>query len=191
MNNYPDYDVVNDALARVECEQDAAEQHGQLCALFCLIESITPEQWLEIALPKGEKGNALAAETRGILTEIYDATVQTMDADDFDFQLLLPDDDAMLSTRLQAVSHWCQGFLMGVTHAGIADIEKLPSNLPEIIRDFVEISRAESFEIENSEEDEASFVEISEFVRMGTLLFRVEFKQFVSQLAEADSEQKH
>lgn len=191
MNNYPDYDVVNDALTRIECEQDAAEQHGQLCALLCLIEPITVEQWLGIALPKGEKGNALVAETRSILTEIYDATVQTMDADDFDFQLLLPDDDAMLSTRLQAISHWCQGFLMGITHAGITDIEKLPSNLPEIVRDFVEISRAENFEIENSEEDEASFVEISEFARMGTLLFRVEFKQFVSQLAKDDSEKKH
>lgn len=80
---------------------------------------------------------------------------------------------------------------MGITHAGITDIDKLASNLPEIVRAFVEISRAESFEIENSEEDEASYVEISEFVRMGTLLFRVEFKEFVSQLAKADSEQKH
>lgn len=191
MNNYPDYDLVNDALTRIECEQDAAEQHGQLCALLCLIESITLEQWLGIAMPKGEKGDALAAETRSILTEIYDETKQSIDSEVFDFQLLLPDDDMMLSTRLQAVSHWCQGFLMGITHAGITDIEKLASNLPEIVRDFVEISRAENFEIENSEEDEASYVEISEFVRMGTLLFRVEFKQFLSQLAEAESDKKH
>lgn len=191
MNNYPDYDVVNDALTRVECEQDAAEQHGQLCALLCLIEPLSVEQWLGIALPKAAKGDALVAETRSILTEIYENTSQTLDVDDFGFQLLLPDDDAMLSTRLQAISHWCQGFLMGVTHAGITDIDKLASNLPEIIRDFVEISRAENFEIEHSEEDEASFIEISEFVRMGTLLFRVEFKQFVHKLAKADSEQKH
>ena len=191
MNNYPDYNVVNDALTRVESEQDASEQHGQLCALFCLIESITLEQWLDIALPKGGKGDALVAETRSILTEIYTETIDTIDAEDFGFQLLLPDDDSMLSTRLQAVSHWCQGFLMGITHAGITDIDKLASNLPEIVRDFVEVSRAESFEIENSEEDEASFVEISEFVRMGTLLFRVEFKQFVSKLAETESDKKH
>jgi len=191
MNNYPDFDVVNDALTRIECEQDAAEQHGQLCALLCLIESTTLEQWLEIALPKPAKGDALVAETRSILTEIYNVTLETIDDEDFGFQLLLPDDDSMLSTRLEAVSHWCIGFLMGITHAGITDIDKLASNLPEIVRDFVQISRAESFEIENSEEDEASFVEISEFVRMGTLLFRVEFKQFVGQLAKADSEQKH
>lgn len=191
MNNYPDYDVVNDALTRIESEQDAAEQHGQLCALLCLIESTTLEQWLGIALPATEKGDALVAETRSILAEIYEATQQSIDSEVFDFQLLLPDDDSMLSTRLQGVSHWCQGFLMGITHAGITDIEKLASNLPEIVRDFVEISRAESFEIENSEEDEASFIEISEFVRMGTLLFRVEFKQFVSQLAKDNSEKKH
>jgi len=55
----------------------------------------------------------------------------------------------------------------------------------------VEISRAESFEIEGSEEDEASYVEISEFVRMGTLLFRVEFKQFLSKQAKDSSEQTH
>jgi len=191
MNNYPDYDLVNDALIRSECEQDAAEQHGQLCALICLLESITAEQWLDIALPGGDKNDALLAETRSILTEVYEATTQTIDAEDFDFQLLLPDDDAALSIRLQGISHWCQGFLMGITHAGITDIEKLASNLPEIVRDFVEISRAESFDIEGSEEDEASYLEISEFVRMGTLLFRVEFKQFMSQQAKGDSEQTH
>ena len=191
MNNYPDYDLINDALIRSECEQDVAEQHGQLCALLCLLDSVTVEQWLAMVLPPVEKGDALQSETRSILSEVYDVTVQTIDAEDFDFQLLLPDDDASLSTRLQSLSHWCQGFLMGITHAGITDIEKLASNLPEIVRDFVEISRAESFEIENSEEDEASYLEISEFVRMGTLLFRVEFKQFLSQQAKANSEQKH
>jgi len=191
MNNYPDYDLVNDALTRIECEQDAAEQHGQLCALLCLIETISLEQWLGFALPKGERGDALVGETRSILSEIYQATVDSIDSEVFDFHLLLPDDDMPLSQRLQAVSHWCQGFLMGITHAGITDIEKLSSNLPEIVRDFVEISRAENFEIENSEEDEASYVEISEFVRMGTLLFRVEFKQFLSKLAETESDKKH
>lgn len=191
MNIYPDYDVVNDALQRSECEQDAAEQHGQLCAVLSLIESITLEQWLGIALPKGETGDALLAETRSILAEIYEQTVQAIDAEDFDFQLLLPDDDAELSQRLRAISHWCQGFLMGITHAGITDIDKLSVNLPEIVRDFVEISRAESFEINDSEEDEASYVEISEFVRMGTLLFRVEFKHFVAKQAKTDSNQKH
>ncbi len=191
MNIYPDYDVVNDALQRCECGQDAAEQHGQLCAILSLIESITLEQWLGIALPRSEKGDALIAETRSILSEVYQQTVQTIDAEDFDFQLLLPDDDAELSQRLQAISHWCAGFLMGITHAGITDIDKLAANLPEIVRDFVEISRAESFEINNSEEDEASFTEISEFVRMGTLLFRVEFRHFVAQQAKTKPKQKH
>lgn len=191
MNNYPDYNLVNDALTRIECEQDASEQHGQLCALLCLIESITLEQWLGIAMPKGEKGDALVGETRSILSEIYQATLDSIDSEVFDFHLLLPDDDMLLSARLQALSHWCQGFLMGISHAGITDIDKLPSNLPEIVGDFVKVSRADNFEIENSEEDEASYVEISEFVRMGTLLFRVEFKQFLSQLAEAESDKKH
>lgn len=191
MNIYPDYDVVNDALQRSECEQDAAEQHGQLCAVLSLLDSITLEQWLDIALPKGENGDALRAETRSILAEIYEQTVQTIDAEDFDFQLLLPDDDAGLSQRLQAISHWCQGFLMGITHAGITDVDKLAANLPEIVRDFVEISRADSFELGGSEEDEAAFLEISEFVRMGTLLFRVEFKHFVREQTKTDAEQKH
>ncbi len=191
MNNYPDYDIVNDALQRSDSEQDAAEHHGQLCALLSLQDSFAQEQWLTQVLPEVEKGDALLAETRSILSEIYQVTTSSIDAEDFAFQLLLPDDDACLSQRLQALSHWCQGFLMGITHAGITDIDKLPSNLPEIVRDFVQISRAESFEIDNSEEDESSFVEISEFVRMGTLLFRVEFKQFLSQSAGSDSEKPH
>ena len=191
MSQYPDYDLVNDALTRVDIEQDAAEQHGQLCALLNLLDSISLEQWLEVCLEKGDKNDALLSETRAILAEIYQVTLDTVDAEDFAFQLLLPDDDASLAVRLQGLSHWCQGYLMGVTHAGITDIEKLPSNLPEIIRDFVEISRADSFDVEGSEEDESSFLEISEFVRMGTLLFRVEFKQFLQQQAKGDTEQRH
>jgi len=75
--------------------------------------------------------------------------------------------------------------------AGITDVDKLAANLPEIVRDFVEISRADSFELGGSEEDEAAFLEISEFVRMGTLLFRVEFKHFVREQTKTDAEQKH
>ena len=191
MSHYPDYDLVNEAILRCECEQDAAEQHGQLCAILNLLESTSLDQWLDIALPNGDKNNALHAETRSILAEIYQLTIETIDAEDFAFQLLLPDDDASLENRLQALSHWCQGYLMGITYAGITDIEKLPSNLPEIVRDFVEISRAESFDVEGNEEDEASYLEISEFVRMGTLLFRVEFKQFLQQQAKPDAEQRH
>ncbi len=191
MNNYPDYDLVNDALVRSDCEQDAAEQHGQLCAMLSLLESISLEQWLAIALPQGDKNDAILAETRSILAEIYQATLESIDAEDFGFQLLLPDDDTALSMRLQGISRWCQGFLLGISHAGITDIDKLASNLPEIVRDFVQISRADSFDSEGSEEDEASYVEISEFVRMGTLLFRVEFKQFLAQQGKADSDNMH
>lgn len=191
MNTYPDYELVNAALIRTDCEQQAAEQHGQLCALLCLLESISLEQWLEVALPQADKNNALVAETRDILAEIYRLTLESIDADDFGFQLLLPDDDASLAVRLQAISEWCQGFLMGITHSGITDIDKLASNLPEIVRDFVEISRADSFDINDTDEDEAAYVEISEFVRMGTLLFRVEFRQFVAQQAKSDSEKTH
>ena len=191
MNNYTDYDLVNDALIRCECDQDAAEQHGQLCALLCLMDGVSLEAWLDIALAGCDKNNAFIAETRGILAEVFEATLKSIDAEDFNFQLLMPDDETALTTRLQGVSHWCQGFLMGVTQAGITDIDKLASNLPEIVRDFVEISRAESFDVEGTEEDEASFVEISEFVRMGTLLFRVEFKQFVDSQAKGGSEQTH
>jgi uncharacterized protein YgfB (UPF0149 family) len=92
-------------------------------------------------------------------------------SEDFGFQLLLPDDTAGLGARIEALASWCQGFLLGISHGGVSDIQALPGELPEIVEDFLNIARAENFELENEEEDEAAYMELLEYVRVGVQLF--------------------
>jgi uncharacterized protein YgfB (UPF0149 family) len=57
---------------------------------------------------------------------------------------------------------------------GIQDIEKLPGDSGEIVRDFVDISRADTYELEGGEEDEVAYNELLEYVRTGVLLLNEE-----------------
>ena len=89
---------------------------------------------------------------------------------------MLPDDDSIIDVRVEAISDWCQGFLMGLGLAGIKDIENLPEDLPELVQDFIKISRADALSLDDDEASENAFTEIVEYVRVGALMFREEMK---------------
>lgn len=171
----PDFDVVADALKRTGLESNAAECHGGLTALLCTVDQLTPAQWLALYLTS-EKAASLPADVLATLGALYEATAEQMDNPDFDFQLLVPSDDSIIDARVEAISDWCQGFLMGLGLAGVADVENLPGDLPEVVQDFIKISRADSLSLDNDEASENAFVEIVEYMRVAALMFREEMK---------------
>lgn len=171
----PDYDQVNDALQGVPSEFNAAEFHGQLCGLLCTCDSLQLPDWLMVSMP-GSDPYTLSPATNELFQVLLDHGQGTLGSEDFDFELLLPDDTAGLAARLEALANWCQGFLFGISHAGVSDIQALPGELPEIVEDFLSISRAENFELEDDEEDEAAYVELVEYVRVGVQLFAEELR---------------
>jgi len=171
----PDYDQVNDALQGVPSEFNAAEFHGQLCGLLCTCDSLQLPDWLMVSMP-GSDPYTLSPATNELFQVLLDHSQGTLGSADFDFELLLPDDAAGLAARLEALANWCQGFLFGISHAGVSDIQALPGELPEIVEDFLSISRAENFELEDDEEDEAAYVELVEYVRVGVQLFAEELR---------------
>ena len=171
----PDYDQVNDALQGVPCEFDAAEFHGQLCGLLCTCDRLQLHDWLMVSLPESDPAS-LSPASHELFQVLLDHGQAALSSEDFGFQLLLPDDTAGLAARLEALANWCQGFLFGISHAGVTDIQALPGELPEIVEDFLNISRAEDFELENEEEDEAAYMELVEYVRVGVQLFREELR---------------
>ena len=94
-----------------------------------------------------------------------------------DFQLFLPDDEEDLRERVEALTAWCQGFVYGLAVGGLSDIKDLPEDTMELIKDIIEISKAESDrESDPTEEDEQAYVEIVEYIRTGTLLISEELQ---------------
>jgi uncharacterized protein YgfB (UPF0149 family) len=88
--------------------------------------------------------------------------------------LLLPGEEAALPERADALGSWCQGFLLGLSLGGVQDIGKLPGDAAEVVRDMVELSRAGSYELSGSDEDENAYAELLEYVRTGALLVNEE-----------------
>lgn len=187
------YDEINDALKRISVEQDAAEVHGTLCGLFCTVNGLTADFWLDNTLTNTPEEDAytvdaLNSESRSLLTLLFNGTEKQLSGEDFDFQLFLPDDNSGLYARVEALSNWCQGFLFGLSQGGLTDPDGLPGELPDIVKDLVEISRAESYELDDDAQDEKDFMELVEFVRVAVQLFVGEMQQFQVEEPEDESE---
>ena len=171
----PDYDQINDALQGLSSEFDAAEFHGQLCGLLCTLDRLQLPDWLALSLP-GYDVETISAVSHELFQALLVTSQAGLSSQDFGFQLLLPDDTAGLGARIEALGNWCQGFLLGISHGGVSDIQALPGELPEIVKDFLNISQAESFELSDEEEDETAYMELVEYVRVGAQLFHEEMR---------------
>ena len=169
------YQDVTDALQRVDIASDAAECQGAMTAVICFTGEAGFGVWLGSHLPEIEaaqmEGDALATETARITDILYKGVFDQLRAGALEYQLLLPDDDIDLEVRTQAMVHWCQGFLLGLRYVGVADTGQFQGELAEIINDITEISQMTIGELDYSEEEERSYAELVEYLRVGTMLF--------------------
>jgi uncharacterized protein len=162
----PEYTRLQQLLRQEHSLADAAEAHGTLAGCLCGAAGYRLEDWLKEILPEGRATGAAAA----MLQELYEATASALIQPDMEFDLLLPQDSAPLAERTQALAQWCQGFLYGLGAGRIPDASLLPGEVGEVVRDFIEITRAG---LEGEAEDESSenaYVELVEFVRVGVQL---------------------
>ena len=120
----PDFDLIADILSTQGADTEPAESHGVLCALFCTVQELDNDTWLALVLT-GPSRDALAPVPEP-LASLFDETRRQFDSEQFDFHLLLPHDDANLAVRVEALGHWCQGFLTGLAAGGIQQPENLP-----------------------------------------------------------------
>ncbi len=162
----PDYLRIQQLLAHEHSLADAAEAHGTLAGCLCGASGYRFEDWLKEILPEGQAG----AAARSQLREVFDATAGELIQPDMEFQLLLPEDEEPLAERTEALAQWCQGFLYGLGAGSIQDPAQLPGEVGEIVRDFVEISRAGIGTEGPDDSDENAYAELVEFVRVGVQL---------------------
>jgi len=173
-----DYPSLASALQRLAVDISPAELHGQLCGMLCSQPDLKFDHWLESTLPElieaRAQGDALAGETEGLLRQLFADTDAGIQDRELGFRLFLSDDSTGLYQRLDELAEWCSGFLLGLSIGGIKEYKGLPGDIPELMQDLVEISRAGNFELQNKEEDENAYMELIEYVRMGVMLVRLE-----------------
>jgi uncharacterized protein len=161
-----DYADLQQLLEREHSLADAAEAHGTLAGSLCAVAGFKLDDWLKEILPEGRAADMAAAQ----LAEVFRDTAGALRDPGMEFRLLLPDDEESIEARTAALAQWCQGYLYGLGAGAITDPAQLPGEVGEIVRDFVEITRAGVDTAQSEESNESAYAELVEFVRVGVQL---------------------
>jgi yecA family protein len=190
MSHYPDISQLEGLLFDVDAMLGATESHGALCGMLCAQGATDAAQWMLQVLGEHEETSSALQQAGKILIQVHQLSVEQMNDSDVDFDLMLPDDDEPLESRVEALGVWCQGFVFGLAVGGVKEDTDLPEDSKELIKDILEISRAgyiaddeaelNAMAEDDSEEDEVAFMEVTEYVRMGTLLIYEELQPLQS-----------
>ena len=152
-----------------------AESHGTACGAVC-VGADGGDTWINHLLDEATGSDARLKDCRRELLKLRDRSRKLLQDGTLDFEPLLPDDETGLAERTAALGEWCQGFLYGLGLAGERlKVDSLTDEVNEVLRDMGHIAQA-GFEGEDSDEDEAAYTEIVEYVRVGVQLLYEELQ---------------
>jgi len=147
----------------------AAEAHGMATGMLSVESRADASNWLR-ELYKDENGIAENDET--LLRDLFEQTRQELEdgIEEFSFDLLLPDDDELLSERVEALRSWCQGFLFGVGY--LYSSGDWPGEVGEIMQDMIEFTKIDSDSEDGNEEEANALMEVHEYIRAAVFAVR-------------------
>lgn len=170
----PDYNDLNHILHKTTLKLHPSQVHGLSCGMLC---GQQPNESVFEELVTGAVADAKEAKkAHDLLKSLYEISKKQLEDFLFDFELLLPDDSESLTLRAEALTLWSQGFLTGLKMVDIAIVNLDASEMSEAINDLVEIAKMNYEDVVDSEEDEAAYIELVEFVRMAVILIYQDVK---------------
>lgn len=164
------YSIINAIVVQGDADLSAAQAHGMATGMLCANEQTQSTEWLTELF---SHATPIADESRTTLVNLFEDTQDLLASDEFEFDLLLPGDEALLSEQVEALTYWCQGFLLGVSFTDTASDQS--KEVREILKDIIEFTKLDT-EAEG-EEDESDFIEITEYIRSAVLLLRSELNK--------------
>lgn len=171
-----EYYDVQDVLDLASPGADPADSHGLLCGLICAAGFADPQRWLPEVFDDFNPRDAAQAKAYQCLQSVYEHTLASLHSENLDFELLLPEDDAPLSERVESLAAWCSGFLSGLGLGGLPEQSKLSEELAELLDDVAQIAKVD-FDLENSDENEnVAFEEVVEYLRIGAMFIHDELQ---------------
>lgn len=165
------YEPLNQALQQVGALLTAAEAHGLLCGFLCAPPSPNHQDnsWLPYILGETTLKEELTVDCQQQLQLLKNYTQSQLNSPDCEFMLLLPAEDLPLAERVQAIGGWCESFLFGLGLA-VTNHRPFPTQVKEFLTDVTAISRiAPLTEDSEEEEQEAHFMQLVEYLRIGVL----------------------
>lgn len=164
----PSYDVLAEQLAVLDLSVSCSEFHGILCGYLCAGAVHDAEMYLRtLIITKDTK--KVRKDALAVLYAVYEVSRRQIDSMDFEFHLLLPDEDVSLKERAHAFSEWCESFTEGMTLAGVDFNQLEDEESEEALTHFFEFAEMDYEHLDMSEENERAFFEVSEYARMAVL----------------------
>ena len=165
-----DFDEIANHLLDQGQQTSPADLHGCLSGLLASGTAASPEAALDSVC------SALQVTLHGELAEIvqslYTVTAAALVDEAFEFHPLLPDDDAELEVRVQALADWSRAVLEGYAQGKVtlgATSEPVAADSAEVLRDLAVIAQAGVDEDATEEESEQNYAEVLEYLRVAAL----------------------
>ncbi len=164
----------------------ASELHGVLTGLICAGFTFEDKGYIAMLNDLFNEGDSFPSAVKIALNKVFHQLWADILDDSYTFSLMLPDDDDSIVERGHALGVWVQGFNLGF---GLQqkDTPVLSAEVKEVLTDFSEIANL-SDEMEEDEDTEQAYFEISEYVRISALLCFSELATPPNTNLAADSE---
>jgi yecA family protein len=160
----PDFDQLDQLLIRFGALQGAAELHGFLSGQLAGGKRLSRGEWLRAASEQANLGELPDQASGDLLFALYRDTLQILEAGEYEFQPLLPEDDQALGERINALGAWCQGFLAGF---GLAVGNRTDGEIAETLRDFAAVAQ---IGVDDDETDsESDLFAVIEYIRLAAI----------------------
>ncbi|WP_297184640.1 UPF0149 family protein [uncultured Porticoccus sp.] len=173
-----DFNDIADAFLRANLPGSPAELHGLLCGRISGGQHAGGEELITMVCQLLDVVTERVEDLGDVLPDLHLFSLESISSGTYEFQPLLPGDEVELNQRLLSLGEWCQGFLFGLGSAGLSDDTTLTGDIADALGDLAAISQIGTLD-EESEEDEVSYTELVEYVRVAVLLVYAELNKKV------------
>ena len=163
------YESLKDSINLYEILINPSELHGFLCGVICTGKRAS----IDIALISSfiESKGKSSKNYEKMIIFVEKKIIETFHSDNMDFQPIISSEKMPIDIRVNDLSSWCSSYIYGL---GIGEIDlnnladSSSSNIEEIIKDIVEISKVSLSETELQHTRDAGFdfEEIFEYIRV-------------------------
>jgi len=175
-----EFTEIQHLLIEINTINTVADSHGIACGMLVVNSVADNRVWVKYIMgeieathiPSATSIKAIAAWFNEIKNQLQDSHLR--------FELCLPDDEAPLEDRVYALQEWCRGFILGIAMSGVNDFSELAQDTQELMHDFSRIGAEEEFDLDNQDQTEIAYSDISQYVRIGVLLINEEMQSVVS-----------
>mgnify|MGYP006074167095 CR=1 FL=1 len=170
----PDYDEMVALIEALSLKIHVSEVHGAISGFLCVGSNDEAASYIQ-ELIEDKDVTCFEFEIR-TLVNLLTVVHKQLSTLTFDFELLVPNDEALLSERAKAVSLWCHGFSDSFLESGMDVSQFKTEEARDALYHITEVSQLDYEELNIAEEDEKAFMELYEYIRMAVLMMHTELQ---------------